>query len=141
MKIHFRSFIKIFGPPIMEAIKNLEKIAAKMPEVTTLDSITDPSIPSFIALDIGASSYRLNGSADRSYDVWSRRYANSRGVTLPRSKPEKVFDKSGANMGEQDFFFEWVKKPTLEDVKKLIQAIDESFIPLGCRYSITTKEQ
>ena len=34
-----RSYIKIFGPPILEALKTLEKIAIDMPEVCIMDLI------------------------------------------------------------------------------------------------------
>jgi hypothetical protein len=47
---------------------------------------------------------------------------------------------STALSGEQDFVFEWFKKPSLKDIKELIKVIDEVIKPTGCRYTISTKK-
>jgi hypothetical protein len=41
MGISMRSYIKIYGPPVYEAIRALEKIAFKMPEVSIMDTIIE----------------------------------------------------------------------------------------------------
>jgi hypothetical protein len=46
---------------------------------------------------------------------------------------------STALIGKHDFVFEWFKKPTLDDIRSLINAIDEVVKPTGCRYTISTK--
>lgn len=48
--------------------------------------------------------------------------------------------KGREELGEYDFFFEWKQTPTAEQVRGLIQRIDEALLYTGCRYTITTKE-
>jgi len=40
-----RSYIKIFGRPILEAIRELEKLAVDMPEVCIMDYVIQPCFP------------------------------------------------------------------------------------------------
>ena len=47
-----RSYIKIYGPPIVEAIRELERIAIDMPEVCIMDYV--------IAHDISKSIAKVN---------------------------------------------------------------------------------
>jgi len=41
-----RSFIKIYGPPVLKAVKALEKIAIDMPEVCIMNTIISDIAPS-----------------------------------------------------------------------------------------------
>jgi hypothetical protein len=41
-------------------------------------------------------------------------------------------------MGDFDFVFHWAKKPSEDQLGKLIETIDEALESLGCRYTITT---
>jgi len=40
-----KSFIKIYGPPVLKAIKTLEKVSIGMPEVCIMDTIIAQSGP------------------------------------------------------------------------------------------------
>ncbi len=40
-----KSYIKIYGPPILEAIKALEKLAIDTPEVCIMDPIIHSQMP------------------------------------------------------------------------------------------------
>ena len=42
-------------------------------------------------------------------------------------------------LGEYDFVVEWIKEPTIEQVRGLIRQVDEALRYTGCRYMITTK--
>jgi 5,10-methylenetetrahydrofolate reductase len=52
-----------------------------------------------------------------------------------------VISNKGERLGEYDFFFEWFKPPTTDQVEALIEKIDETLEPLGVRYTITTKRR
>jgi len=115
-----RSYIKIYGPPILQAIRALERIAIEMPEVCIMDRIIELSGPIF-------------DDVSRVFN-----YFSSIGE-ITRERCEKIISRSGASLGEYDFYFEWVTEPTMEQVKDLIRRIDEALSSLGCKYTITTK--
>jgi len=115
-----RSYIKIYGPPIVKAIKTLEMIGVNMPEVciwnTTLETMM--TVP-------------MTEAEEASYFSWIEE--------LPEKRCGKIISKSGEKTGEYDFYFEWFKNPNNEELNKLIEKIDERLAPLGCKYTITTK--
>jgi hypothetical protein len=94
-----KSYIRIYGPPILKTLKELERIAEEMPEITY----------------------------------------QSRSFGIPIEREIDPISDSGAIFGEYDFFFDWKVKPDWNMVDNLISKIDESLVPLGCRYTITTK--
>jgi hypothetical protein len=119
-----KSYIKISGPPLLKAIKALEKVAIGMPEVCIWDT--------FIAYTPQVNSYEgVSG------------YFAEFGVAEMGKVSEKrcstIISKSGESLGEYDFFFEWFKKPTVNELNNLIEQIDEALTPLGVRYTLTTK--
>ncbi len=118
-----RSYVKIYGPPILKAIRELEKIAVEMPEVCIMDSLIVQDMPTF-GTEVGVSTY----------------FSTSLGIEVPIERCGKLISKSGELLGEYDFFFEWFKEPTMEELNRLIQKIDEALTPLGCKYTITTKK-
>lgn len=117
-----RSYIKIYGPPVLKGIKALETIAIDVPEVCIMDTIIAEGLPAFKSRD-GIMSYfgALGG--------------------IPVERCDKIISKSGAALGEYEFFFEWFTKPTLEQLNELIGKIDEALTPIGCRYTITNKKR
>jgi hypothetical protein len=126
-----RSFIKIYGPPVYEAIKVLEKIAIDVPQVC----IMNPLIATYFSADNEPSP----GTSTTSGSAKAMEYF----VPLKRDiSPErcgKIISKSGEKLGEYDFFFEWFKTPSLDELNNLIKSIDKALMPLGCRYTITSK--
>jgi hypothetical protein len=52
----------------------------------------------------------------------------------------ELFGGGQFTIGEYDFAFEWKESPSKEQVKKLIQRIDDALLYTGCRYTITTKK-
>ncbi|MDQ1280033.1 MAG: hypothetical protein QG670_1295 [Thermoproteota archaeon] len=118
-----RSYIKIVGPPLLKAIRELEKIAVKTPQVCFMDTIvaTDPNL---IVDD--AESYFDSMRLDEE-------------VTTERC--QNVFSKHSEMLGEYDFFFEWFQDPSPSDINTLIERIDNALTPLGCRYMMTTKKK
>lgn len=119
-----RSFIKIYGPPVLKAVKALEKIAIDMPEVCIMNTIISDIAPS--SLDFRETE-----------DIMS--YFRPLGdITITRCGT--IISKSGEMLGEYDFFFEWFTDPSMDQLNELIEKIDEALAPLGCNYTITTKK-
>lgn len=117
------SFIKIYGPPVYDAIKELEKIAVDMPEVCIMDTIIDYA-PNISAFD------------DHEY---SSSYFGGIPTAIKVERCSTIISKSGEKLGDYDFYFEWFTKPTMEQINLLIKKIDKTLKPLGCCYTITTK--
>lgn len=128
-----RSYIKIFGPPIIEALKELEKIAIDMPEVCIMDHMIRRDLSPIIAGDLGGSKIETHDFTVSGF------FMERTGVVVPVKRCYNIISKHGAKLGEFDFFFEWRTKPTSDQVNNLIAKIDEAFKKLGCRYTITTK--
>jgi len=119
-----KSYIKISGPPLLKAIKALEKVAIGMPEVC-IWNIFIANIPTFYTY------------GDINYTDIDNYFS---GVgEVPKKRCGTIISKSGESLGEYDFFFEWFKKPTLAELNSLIEKIDEALTPLGARYTLTTK--
>ena len=115
-----KSYIKIYGPPVLKAIKALEKIAIDLPEVCIMDTIISGGLPAFQTRD-GVMSYFGP-------------------IGIPVERCDKIISKSEVSLGEYDFYFEWFTEPTVEQLNELIEKIDETLTPIGCRYSITNKK-
>ena len=115
-----KSLIKIYGPPTLKAIKELQKIAIDMPEVCIMDTVISQDMPLF---DTVEGTMEFFGGASE--------------VTVERCS--NIISKSGESLGEHDFFFEWFTEPNMDQLNGLIEKIDEAIAPLGCKYTITTK--
>jgi hypothetical protein len=113
-----KSYVKVYGPPLLKAIKALEKVAIGLPEVCIWDTFIAYSPPS------------------NSYEGVSRYFAGLGEV--PEKRCSTIISKSGESLGEHDFYFEWFKKPTMDEIHNLIEKIDETLAPLGVKYTLTT---
>ena len=114
-----RSFIKVYGPPLLKALRALEKVAIDLPEVCIMDPLIEQASP-------------MDPDEIRNY--FTR-------ISPPISKERcsKIISRSGGRLGEYDFYFEWFSEPTVEQMNMLIEKIDTALTPLGCKYTITTK--
>ena len=128
-----RSYIKIFGPPILEAIRELEKVAIDMPEVCVMDQVKLKDLSPRIASDIGGNKV---GTVDVAVSGF---FMQRTGVVVPVKRCHSIISKHGQKLGEYDFFFEWHKDPDTSQLNTLIGKIDIALKPLGCLYTITTK--
>ncbi len=126
-----RSFIKIMGPPLLRAVKELEKIAIDMPQVCIMDEVILRDVPRSLARDIGEPFEY----PEYVTDFFTRRT----GVSIKTERCNDIISESGELLGEYDFFFEWFEEPSMEQLNNLIEGIDEALEPLGCFYSITTR--
>jgi hypothetical protein len=119
-----RSFVKIYGPPIMKGLRALEQIAVEMSKTTTMRFYSVYTVPTFI------SGY----TTEEEFGHHILPEAN-----IPVSEKVKLVSRASQAIGEYDFFFEWGAEPTLEQVNELIEKIDEALAECGCMYSIVTK--
>lgn len=115
-----RSYIKLYGPPLLKAVKALSKIAIEIPDVC----IMDPAI--------AAQSFEDPSDI---YDHFA-----SMDVTIEQERCVNIISKSKEMLKDYDFFFEWNIKPEPNEIYELMEKIDEALAPIGCRYTITTKK-
>ena len=127
-----RSYIKIYGPPVLEAIKKLEKLAVDMPEVSIMDYVIAQDISPSVVKELDVGKVTAGGSI-------SGFFLERTGVVLPVKRCRSIISKHGQKLGEYDFFFEWYEEPKGSQLNDLIGKIDEALKPLGCLYTITTK--
>ena len=127
-----KSYIKIYGPPVLDAIQALEKMAMDMPKVCIMSPIITTVLPS-----LAFGQQRHEGITAMTpggvFDYFSE-YGE---ITVERC--DTIISKKGEELGEYDFFFEWFKNPDMDELKQLIGEVDETLKPLGVRYTITTK--
>jgi hypothetical protein len=129
--IDMKSFIKIYGPPVYEAVKALEKMAIDMPEVCIMDTSIFISQGNPINIPGG---YGPDGGPN-----FAQQYFVDSAKDMTWERCGKIISKSGHELGEHDFFFEWFTTPTMDQLNKLIMKIDEVLTPLNVKYTITTK--
>jgi hypothetical protein len=122
-----RTYVKIYGPPILKTIKALEKVVLDMPQVCIMN------MPLSMTLHGGQTT-------DSSFSFSIEAIRKFFGVDdLPRERCETIISNSSESLGEYDFFFEWFQKPTVDQINDLIEKIDEAVEPLGSLYTVTTK--
>jgi hypothetical protein len=129
-----RSYIKIYGPPLLKAIRALEKVAVEFSQKTTIrvyDILTPTPMAPYI--DIGTRQLRERQLPDEYRDFLLPE------VEMPVEEKVKLISRASDTLGDHDFFFEWGKEPTKQEVVDLIEKIDEALADCGCRYTITTK--
>ena len=114
-----KSYIKVYGPPVLKSLRALEALAIDTPEVCIMDTIMAQELPQL-------------GHADAVMDFFS----HAGEITVERC--DNIISKSGGALGEHDFYFEWFVPPTQDQINELIQKVDDALSPLGARYTITT---
>lgn len=118
------SYVKIYGPPVLKAIRELEKLAVDMPETCIMNTI--------LANAPELNSYLTDPQATADY-------FSTIPIDVKVERCSTIVSGSGDMLGEFDFFFEWFTDPTQDQLNTLIEAVDEKLAPLGCRYTMTTK--
>lgn len=116
-----KSYIKIYGPPVLKAIQKLQALAIETPEVCIMDTVIAQDIPRFNERTQVMSFFEQYGE-----------------ISVERC--DNIISKSSGMLGEYDFVYEWFTAPTGDQVNELIGKIDEALADLGCKYTITTKE-
>jgi hypothetical protein len=126
-----KSYIKIYGPPVLKAIQELEKLAIDMPQVCIMDSSLEVSIPEFTGQ--GGGFIAPGGEYGEAVISYFSAYGN-----VPKTRCDNIVSKSGEKVGDSDFYFEWFKKPSVAELNQLIEKIDKVLDTIGARYSIST---
>ena len=127
-----KSYIKLYGPPVLDAIQALEKLAIDTPEVCILNPLIEASLADLGITQIGAT---LDTSIQNKIVDYFRQYKE-----ISPERCQKILSKGLGKLGDYDFVFEWTSRPNDEQVRDLIKHIDETLKPLGVRYTITTKD-
>ena len=123
---------KIFnGYSSAETLKALEKIAIDLPEVCIMNPVISGGID-----QVGPAGTFGDLHLDSIAGI--QEYFSGVG-DITEERCDTIISKSGEALGEYDFFFEWFIEPKLEQLNDLIEKIDETLEPLGCKYTITTK--
>jgi hypothetical protein len=136
---NLKSFIKIYGPPILEAIRALEKLAVNLDDICIMDTIILRDISPEFAREFRGHRAPAERGEPILYHGWVSNYYQSMGVSVPVERCKTLISTSGESLGEYDFFFEWIKKPGVEQMQMLLEKIDEALSGLGCYYTLTMK--
>jgi len=141
-----KTYVKIYGPPVLEAIRALESIAVGIPEVCIMNTIISTDLPSRIKKDIGLNIASVGNVriTDPVIANWANDYFNSVGIAIKSERcrtiiSESGITESGTSLGNFDFYFEWYKKPNMHRLENLIKSIDAAFKELGCMYTLETR--
>jgi len=120
-----RSYVKIYGPPVVKAIKALEAVAVDMSSATDLKfshkCIPYPSQTTTVTKD------------------WNQYKKNMERTYVECYEPVRLISQSHELLGEHDFFLEWAEKPKMAQIEDLLGRIDSALKGLGCYYTLTTK--
>lgn len=121
-----KSYVKLYGPSISEALVALRKVAVDFPEVCVMDA----AIETVLEIPSGA------GILDTMRGVQT--FFGGAGA-ISEERCDTIISKSGESLGANDFFYEWFQKPSVAQVEELISKIDKALAPTGARYTLTTK--
>ena len=120
-----RSNVKIYGPPLMKAIKALEAAAVEMSKATAL-KFSHTCIP---------YPMRMQGNTKD----WNEYLKKMQKTYVDCYEPVKLISDFQQLLGEYDFFFEWTEEPTMAQIEELLEKIDAALEGLGCYYTLTTE--
>lgn len=119
------SNVKIYGPPVLKAIKALETVAVEMSKATGV-KFSHKCLP---------YPNRMQSNTND----WNEYLKNMKRIYVDCYEPVKIISNSHQMLGEYDFFFEWTEKPTMAKIEQLVERIDEALKGLGCHYTLVTK--
>ena len=117
------SYIKVYGPPILEATKALEAVAVDILKATSL-KFSHKCLP----------YPRQSNTRD-----WDAYVKNMERTYADCFEPVRLISEGHHQLGEYDFRFDWDKNPSMSQVEELLGKIDKALASLGCYYTITTK--
>lgn len=137
-----RSLIKIYGPPVLKAIRALEKLAVDLQNIRIMDTIILRDVPPSMARRVEGLPRESDAAPQTSAyrQAWVSSYFHSFGVSVPVERTRSLISAKGEILGDNDFCFEWIEEPSTEQVLMLVEKIDEALQDLGCYYTLTTME-
>ena len=120
-----KSYIKIYGPPILEAIKALEAVAVDLSRITKLE-FSHKCLPyPSLARSVGTRN-------------WNAYVKNMERMYVDCYEPVRLISEAHQQLGEFDFFYEWDKDPSMKQIEELLGKIDVALEGLGCYYTVNT---
>jgi hypothetical protein len=120
-----KSYVRIYGPPLMKAIKTLEGVAVEMAKKTEV-KFSHKCVP-----------YPTRMQSDR--NDWNSYLKNMQKTYKDCYEPEKLISDASMTLGDYDFVFEWTSKPSLKKIEDLIEKVDEALADVGVMYTMTTE--
>ncbi|MCK4317377.1 hypothetical protein KAW53_01320 [Candidatus Bathyarchaeota archaeon] len=120
-----KTYVRIFGPPLLKAIKALEGVAVDMSKAIEI-KFSHKCVP-----------YPTRLQSDKR--DWNNYLKNLQKTYTDCYEPQKIISDASMTLGDYDFVFEWTEKPSMKKVLGLIENIDGALGDLGVHYSLTTE--
>ena len=119
------SYVRIYGPPLLKAIRALEGVAVEMSNKTEV-KFSHKCVP-----------YPTRLQADRT--DWNTYLQNLQKTYTDCYEPEKIISDASMTLGDYDFVFEWASKPSITQIEDLIEKVDKELGKVGVLYTLTTE--
>lgn len=120
-----KSYVRIYGPPLLKAIRVLEGVAVEMSNKTEI-KFSHKCVP-----------YPTRMQSDR--NDWNAYLKNMQKTYKDCYEPEKILSDASMTLGDYDFVFEWTSKPSIVQVEDLIAKVDAALSNVGVLYTLTTE--
>ncbi len=120
-----KSYVRIYGPPLLKAIKALEGVAVTMSTKTEV-KFSHKCVP-----------YPTRMQSDK--NDWNAYLQNMKKTYKDCYEPEKIISDASMTMGDYDFVFDWTSKPSITQIEDLIARVDAALEKVGVMYTLTTE--
>jgi hypothetical protein len=120
-----KTYVRIYGPPLLKAIRALEGVAVEMSKAVEV-KFSHKCVP-----------YPTRMQSDRR--DWNNYLKGLTQTYTDCYEPQKIISDAGMTMGDHDFMFEWSQRPSMKRIQDLIEKVDEALMGLGVLYTITTE--
>lgn len=120
-----KSYIRIYGPPLLKAIKVLEGVAVDMSKKTEV-KFSHKCVP-----------YPTRLQSDK--NDWNAYLKNMQKTYTDCYEPEKIISDASMTLGDYDFVFDWTSKPSIAKIEDLIAVVDTALAEVGVLYTMTTE--
>lgn len=120
-----KSYVRVYGPPLLKAIRVLEGVAVELSNKTEI-KFSHKCVP-----------YPTRMQSDK--NDWNAYLRNMQKTYRDCYEPEKIISDASMTLGDYDFVFEWTSKPSIVQVEDLITRVDKALSNVGVLYTLTTE--
>ncbi len=120
-----KSYVRIYGPPLLKAIRTLEGVAVELSKETEV-KFSHKCVP-----------YPTRLQSDK--NDWNSYLQNMQKTYKDCYEPEKIISDAAMTLGDYDFVFEWTSKPSIKQIENLISKVDAALAKVGVLYTLTTE--